>query len=1221
MPAPHEGRWTEAQRRGIVTTGRSLLVSAAAGSGKTAMLAERCAHLVCDAPDPCDIDALLVVTFTEAAAAEMKARIHQRLRQRLAEKPSERLRRQLDSIDRATISTLHSFCARLLREHFHAIGLDPSFTVLDDEEAGLLRREVARALFDARYELDESGDFHRFIDAYGEGDDARLIRQVIHTHHMLDSLVDPAAWIDRAHRTIADAAAGDPAHSELGGELVRVISRTIADIRGRCVRAVEYVQSLGEFPVYVDALDECARGLRYWDELLTGEGIDTLAEHVRNCVHPKLRAVSNSIPGKEQAKKAVDSVREAMTKGALVGLLRFSAAQWQEGLAAIEPLANVFLQLVEDFATRYRQAKDASRVVDFADLERFALHVLSEGRDGKLLPSPAAREYRRRFAHVLVDEYQDINEIQDAILSLVSREAMDEKSHEPWNLFSVGDVKQSIYRFRLAETGRFLDRQRQFNRDREKRFGEVIDLQSNFRSRGALLEAINGVFERIMTAEAVDIEYDRSHRLQAGLAYPTWRDGTSFGGAPIEMHILPADLGGEDSDDAEPEDELELDRSEREALLVAQRIRQLTGADGSPRLNVTERDETGGFRSRPICYRDIVVLLRSTRYKSEQYADILRRAGIPVHAQSSTGYFQSAEISDMLSLLSLLENQRQDIPLAAVLRSPLANLTQPENCVARVRLAYPVEGDEAIPFHDAVVRYSQERNDDLATALKDFFARLSRWRHLAWSRPLAEVIAEVYQSTGYLAFCAGLHDGEQRVANLKDLQSRAAHFGSFRRQGLSRFMQLLKSLREEADLGQPSTASEAEDVVRVMSIHRAKGLEFPVVIVPDLGKRINLSDAYGAIVADRSAGLGMAVVDEHRMIRYPSLASVLVQRRVKQQALAEEMRVLYVAMTRAKEHLILVGTCADKTVDSWTDRWSRFDGAFPSDMILSARTMLDWLGPVAAAAGDGIIRVHRHGGDEVTSWQTAHARRPQLSPQQLQLARLQPLEAVAQSPIADDVIARLDFRYPFDAFTRLPAAEAVTSFGAPESKPRTIELPLPRFLAEAAPSCADIGTATHRVLLHLDFARSCRGADLAGQIQQMIDRRLITQAEAGLVDLGSIDWLIESDTGKLLKSHAANLRREVPIHVAVAPQDLSSADPLDRVMIRGRIDLLVPTPQGIVLIDYKTDDVPADVAPSRARMYERQMQQYRGAVQQMTGEPVSTVQIIFLTARLIHSIK
>ena len=420
-------------------------------------------------------------------------------------------------------------------------------------------------------------------------------------------------------------------------------SRTIADIRGRCVRAVEYVQSLGEFPVYVDALDECARGLRYWDELLTGEGIDTLAEHVRNCVHPKLRAVSNSIPGKEQAKKAVDSVREAMTKGALVGLLRFSAAQWQEGLAAIEPLANVFLQLVEDFATRYRQAKDASRVVDFADLERFALHVLSEGRDGKLLPSPAAREYRRRFAHVLVDEYQDINEIQDAILSLVSREAMDEKSHEPWNLFSVGDVKQSIYRFRLAETGRFLDRQRQFNRDREKRFGEVIDLQSNFRSRAALLAAINGVFERIMTAEAVDIEYDRSHRLQAGLAYPTWRDGTSFGGAPIEMHILPADLGGEDSDDAEPEDELELDRSEREALLVAQRIRQLTGADGSPRLNVTERDETGGFRSRPICYRDIVVLLRSTRYKSEQYADILRRAGIPVHAQSSTGYFQSAE--------------------------------------------------------------------------------------------------------------------------------------------------------------------------------------------------------------------------------------------------------------------------------------------------------------------------------------------------------------------------------------------------------------------------------------------------------------------------------------------------------------------------------------------------------------------------------------------------
>jgi ATP-dependent helicase/nuclease subunit A len=1217
MRTPRETQWTEAQRRGIVTTGRSVLVSAAAGSGKTAMLAERCAYLVCDAPDACDLDELVVVTFTEAAAAEMKNRIHSRLRRRLAEKPSERLRHQLDFIDHANVSTLHSFCGRLLREHFHAVGLDPAFTVLDDEEAGLLRREVARALFDSRYELDESGDFHRFIDAYTEGDDAGLIRKVIHTHQMLESLVDPAAWIDDARRAIADATGGELTHSELGEELVRMIRRTIADVRGRCGRAVKYVQSLGDFPAYLEALDGCARGLRYWNELVTGEGIDALAEHVRNFAHLKLRAVSNSIPGKEQAKKAVDSVREAMTKGALVDLLRFSESQWQEGLAAITPHVNVFLRLVEDFGMRYRSAKDAARVVDFADLERFALRVLSEHRNGRLVASPAARAYRRRFAHVLVDEYQDINEIQDAILSLLSREAMGDESDEPWNLFSVGDVKQSIYRFRLAETGRFLERQRQFNRDRQKRFGEVIDLQSNFRSRSPLLEAINGVFERIMAAEAVEIEYDQSHRLAAGLAYPTTQDGSCFRGAPIELHILPEDRGGEDQDDSSSEDDLELDRSEREALLVARRIRQFIGADGSAPMSVTEKDDSGAFRTRPIRHRDIVVLLRATKYKSEQYAEVLRRAGIPVHAQSSTGYFESTEISDVLSVLSLLENQRQDIPLAAMLRSPLAKLAEPENAFARIRLAYATRGDKAIPFHDAAVRYSQEHSDDLALSLRDFFSRLSRWRHLASSRPLADVIAEIYQSTGYLAFCAGLHDGEQRVANLKDLEHRAAQFGSFRRQGLSRFMQLLKSLREETDLGQPSTASEAEDVVRVMSIHRAKGLEFPVVIVPDLGKRINLSDAYGAIVADRSAGLGMAIVDEHRMIRYPSLASVLVQRRVKQQALAEEMRVLYVAMTRAKEHLVLIGTCTDKMFDSWIDRWSGFEGAFPSDMILSAKTMLDWLGPVSAAAGQGILQIHHHTSDEVTSWQTAHAKRPQLSPEQSRLARLEPLKVVVENPVANHVIARLDYRYPFEAFTRLPAAQAVTN---ESSKPKPIELPLPAFLAEARPTRADIGTATHRVLLHLDFSRPCRADDLAAQIQDMIDRRLLSGTQANQIDRGAVEWLIETETGKLLKAHARDLRREVPVHFAAAPQGLSSSDPLDRIMVRGRIDVLVPTARGIILIDYKTDDIPADAVLPRARLYEPQIQQYRQAVEQMTGRPVAAAQIVFLGPRLIHAL-
>jgi ATP-dependent helicase/nuclease subunit A len=1231
--------WTPAQLRGIRTTGKSLLVSAAAGSGKTAMLAARCAYLVCEAPEPCDVDELLVVTFTESAAAQMKSRIHSALRDRAAAADSERLRRQVAMVDHASVSTLHSFCARILREHFHAIGLDPAFTVMDGDEASLLRREIARELFDDRYELDAAGDFQRFIDAYGEGDDARLIRRVIHTHELLASLVDPDAWLARSRERIRRACDGPLEESELGAELVQNLSRAVAELRARCDRAIELVGGLREFPKYIEALSGWSGVLRFWDETLANDGIDALAEEVAELELPRLPAVSNSVPGKELAKSAVDAVRDAMTKGSLRDLLRFTAGQWQEGLRATRPHAEVFLSLVEEFGKRYRAAKDASRVVDFTDLERLALQVLSDGPRADARPSPAARSYHDRFKHVLVDEYQDINEVQDAILALLSRECADDDPGVIGNLFCVGDVKQSIYRFRLAEAARFLARQKRF-RDQPDR-GELIDLQSNFRSRGPLLEAINAVFERLMSESAVDITYDDSHRLRPGLVYPAQNGDPCFVGAPIEMHLLPAELAGESEELVEgSDDDDELDRSEREAVLVAQRIRQLTGLDGAPPVCVAEKDGSGQLMTRPIRFGDIVILLRSIRYKSGQYAEVLRRAGIPVHAQSGTGYFDSTEIRDMLALLSVLDNQRQDIPLATVLRSPLASLAKPEDAFARVRMAFPSTGEMAVPFHDAVVRYVIEKDDALAGQLKGFLAQLDAWRQLAHRRPLAELIHTIYGQSGYLAFCAGLHDGEQRVANLMDLHERASHFGSFHRQGLSRFMQFLGGLRDEMDLGQPSIASEADNVVRVMSVHRSKGLEFPVVFLPDLGKRINFSDCQGTILVDRSAGLGMAVVDEERMIRYPSLASVLVQQRLRQQALAEELRVLYVAMTRAREHLVLVGTCDAKQPECWSSKWAGHGGPFPDDMVLGARCLLDWLGPVAAAAsgaGDEIVRTTSHSAAEVASWQASHGRRPTLSARQSALADLRPIEpAPVQNVEAQQAIDRLTYQYPFAPFAALGAAEAVTSRaaireGQAPAESRTVpgsagaspsqsgparELARPRFLAEQVVSPIDVGTATHLVLMHLDFA----SREIDPQIALMVERRLITAAQAGAVDCGAIEWLLESELGTLLRSNAKRLRRELPIHFPATGLGLpESQDPYDRVMVRGRIDVLVPDAAGLALIDYKTDNIAAEAVPARARTYASQLEQYRTAIERMTQASVRASHLVFLKPRVIFS--
>ncbi len=498
-------------------------------------------------------------------------------------------------------------------------------------------------------------------------------------------------------------------------------------------------------------------------------------------------------------------------------------------------------------------------------------------------------------------------------------------------------MKQSIYRFRLAEPDRFIRRLDQYRGDGVSEnggSGQVIHLRANFRSRSPLLDAINGVFERLMTEAAGNVGYDESHRLVAQLEFPEPKTAATFTGSPIELHLLPAAVGSGAADSDEPsEDEKELDRTEREALFVAHRIRQIMGMDGAAPMHVMDRNPQGVMQPRPIRFKDIVILLRSMQFKADQFSRMLEQAGIPAHADSSTGFFESMEVRDVLSLLHLLDNQRQDIPLAAVLRSPLAGIAQPEDALARVRLAFPA-GPGALPFHDAVVKYQTEKDDELAATLRDFFLKLHEWREIAQRRPLDELIWRIYQQSGYLAFCSGLPGGDQRVANLLELHERAAQFGTFQRQGLSRFMRFVESLRDESDLGMPSVASEADDVVRIMSIHRSKGLEFPVVILADLGKAINLQDCQGTILVDRNAGLGLEVVDEARSVRYPSLASTRVQGRLRQQALAEELRVLYVAMTRAQEHLICVGSCGEKSPPAWLSRWQSHRGAFPADAIL-----------------------------------------------------------------------------------------------------------------------------------------------------------------------------------------------------------------------------------------------------------------------------------------------
>jgi ATP-dependent helicase/nuclease subunit A len=1183
-------KWNEAQRKGIQAPGGSLLVSAAAGSGKTTVLAERCVYLVCDAKPLCGVDELLVVTFTEAAAAEMKDRIHRALERRQAEKPSRHIEKQIAVVDRANISTLHGFCARVLRQHFHLLGLDPNFAIMDGDEAKLLRLEVARDLFAQRFDREEgSEDFRRFVDCYGDGDDERLVELVIGTHEMLSSVADPAWWRQWAMDRLTEAIERPLGETELGQEYGRSVGQELVAVRRLCETAVSELEKLKNFAVYVEHLRELWTVINHWISVFESHGMDGLVDVAGEVVLPRLPAVSSKIEGKEAAKARVDAVAKAMKDGGWRQCLRFTEREWKEGLRETLPHAEIFLTLVEEFGDFYAKAKEAERALDFSDLERLTLKILRG-------PSAVALAYHKQFKHVLVDEYQDINEVQDEILTLLSTECRVDLAG---NLFCVGDVKQSIYRFRLAEAKRFLMRK---ERNARKKDG-VIDLQENFRSRGRLLEAINGVFERLMSKESAGLDYDLSQRLVSPKGSRDWPTNQCFSGAPIELHLLTKET-------QQDEEAVDLDRTQREAVLLGRRILEITGRSGKPAMHIADGETT-----RPVRFGDIVILLRSMRFKADEFAMTLRDGGIAVHSESRTGYFEATEINDLLSLLALLDNARQDVPLATVLRSPLGGFD--EECLARIRL-----GDAEETFHLAVMKYAREQTDDLAERLRNFFTRIEHWRQLARRRPLAEVIWTIFQESGYLAFCCGLPDGQQRGANLIGLHERARQFGSFRRQGLGRFLQFLEKLKADSDLGQESVASEADDAVRIMSVHRSKGLEFPVVMLADLGKAINLSDSHGMILMDREAGLGLAVVDEARCVKYPSLAWTVVRERIREQAMAEELRVLYVAMTRAKEHLILVGTCSEKRIDSWASQWTGHRGKMPAEDVLGARCMLDWLGAVAAMSS-GVLEMTVHGAEQVAAWSVQEK-----SAITVELAELKPISPMPEKSMAvEDLVARLGFAYPQQKLAETAATQSVTSATKGNWQPQGTSgdvdriLPKPGFLEDGSIlNAADRGTATHAVLEHLDFSDAKDLVAIHRQVAAMVSSGRITPVQAESVDLAAIEWLMQQDVGSLLRENSEKLLREVPVYFAM-DSEAGSTDPMDQIMIRGRLDLLIPVGDGFVIVDYKTDRVRGEELEQRAEMYRDQLQLYGQAIERITGKKVVQTILVFLHPKEIRRLE
>lgn len=1019
-------KWTAEQQAAIKLRGQ-ILVAAAAGSGKTAVLVERLIQRITDPEEPEDVDRFLVVTFTKAAANEMRERVGKALDDALFYEQDtrvvERLLRQRSLLQRASIMTLHSFCLELIRKYFYRLELDPAFRVADQAEADLLRQDVVEDLFETKYErLDPA--FLTLVDAFGsDRDDQPLMEHILHLYEFAYSQPQPAEWLGKLDKAYEWENIESLMQSAWGQAVRQGLMDLVSEILTLLERAEQITQQPGGPAHYALTLQDDINRVRLFKRALEEGHWAQIGAQFQSAVNfPKLPAIrsrtrkstvsvtEDSVSAteetlqkslQEECKKLRDEAKQKLNS-LKEEVFAYPLEEQLPALGKMAALAQTLGSLVLEFSQLYAAAKEQRNVLDFTDLEHFTLQLLEEKDEASVI-AQGLKEY---FREVLVDEYQDINPVQERILQLVSRQG------ESPNLFMVGDVKQSIYRFRMADPGLFLAKYSTLPHWQPEMLGNtspvelVIDLKRNFRSRVEIVDGVNFLFRQIMTKGAGEIPYDDQAALQYGASFVSGQEQIRTAEGPIEIHLIDAKSiknrltalpaanegtkdaedpaaalmegasAGEDKSAAGTEEAVspeDLEKARLEACLVSERIQRIVREKEFMIYDKKIED------FRVVQYADIVILMRSYSAVAPIYLEEFQNAKIPVYAETTTGYFGAGEVETMLSLLKIIDNPHQDIPLAAVLRSPLVGLNGSE--LGKIRIVLP-EGD----FYEALtlavwaclndVNLSQEKINDftqilglyeesltqrqekarliLAEAPKlkdkitDFWFKLQTWRTRSRRTSLADLLWSLYEESGYLTYVGTLPAGAQRQANLRVLYDRAGRFEATGYRGLFRFLRFLERFQGQGkDLGNARALGETEDVVRLMTVHGSKGLEFPVVFVVGLGRKFNTLSMRGKMLLHAKLGIGIPIFDIENNVRYPSVIQYALKQRLAQESLAEELRILYVALTRAKERLFLFGSVDnwDKTLLKWQRNSAGEEVAFPDGQLRSAKCFLDWIGP------------------------------------------------------------------------------------------------------------------------------------------------------------------------------------------------------------------------------------------------------------------------------------
>ena len=1195
--------WTAEQLRAITGRGGAMLVSAAAGSGKTAVLVERVIRRILDDADPCNIDEFLIVTFTKAAAAEMKSKIADALTQKLLETPTDRrLRRQLTLLDRAQITTVHSFCAYLLRENFQVAGLTPDFRVADEDEIAILRENILDELIEERYEdqSTENKGFLMLVEALSAmRDDARLRAVILETYEKLQSHPYPKKWLqDMRSRPLTE--------QPLDGIYGRVLVSSILD---RCRYAWESLHAVRELMRGYPAVEK-GYGAAYTSDLEHLEALILLLEDNR---WDEAAAFASSISFARLAAvrgfddpvllDLVKAPRESWKK-TLGNLCRdyfgFTQAQFQEDMQATELYSHALFSLVSAFIDRLDDEKRLRNILDFGDLEHLAVQMLL-GEDGNT-PTPLAHALSYRYTEIMVDEYQDTNDVQDAIFRALSR-------HET-NLFMVGDIKQSIYRFRLANPDVFLRKYLAYADEPSPGAPGRIVLAKNFRSRREVTDAVNYIFSNIMSPELGDVAYGEQERLIPGADYPDGGDYTA------ELCLV------------ETEEEDELTGASADAAYVAARIRNMLD-EGFP---VYDRASDA---MRPCVPEDFAILLRSVKSKAALYETALTRAGIPSLKDVGSELFDSPDVMILMSLIDVLDNPEQDIPLASLMRSPLYRFTADE--LAQIRIISP-----GTSFYTAV-RVAAQQHETLGARCADMLSTLDALRLAAEDMPADRLVMRILNETRLEAVRSHLVDGPGKLQAFLEQAQRFERAGYC---GLYRFAHMMRAVRNRGCEVSPAPSSAS--AVHIMSIHKSKGLEFPIVILANCAQRFNINDLTNPVLIHPELGVGFRRRQIDRRIEYPTLPRLAIAVKARQEMLSEEVRILYVAMTRAKEKLIVTAPVKKISVLAAKYYPDLQSTPLPHQMLLASSSMLTWiLAPVlrlpCAAPFFSEAGIAANFPEQENHGWILRAVTPSIEQESALPAESLQQEALPLS--REKLLERFSCVYPYEAAKDIPSkltatalkgrytdAEAAENAAAREPSPLEITaVPIqtagvtpreqvspvrhfrrPRFIQDRGLSGTERGTALHLVMQFIDFSACTSREAVTAEITRLQKQHFLTADQAATIDAEKILAFFMSPLGRRMMAATA-IRREFKFSLLASCAVIADLSALaqrpdsqeDTILFQGVIDCYFEEPAGLILLDFKTDAFRAGTENLLAERYRPQLTSYAFALSRITGKPVA----------------